>query len=244
MLIQKSYFPGRPIDLSSLAFEDTISSKMLYSSLLFSSFISVCTSFARVLKWGRKPVIQSLVSFNFLKIILLIITRFLIQSYFLSMAVKSLMYYYVIRIEYFIQNDSKSYQLFNIYYRGIEGYIHPEILTFKQATLYAPIILITILYLPSFFYVLKISFKFFGSKNWFKNFFENPVLFIFPLLTSFSFYEILTESRLKPQKKTQEIESSEEEELRELEPQEAMNLGSERKTRFGRKVKVPDRYQS
>ena len=115
------------------------------------------------------------------------------------MAVKSLMYYYVTRNEYFIQNDSKSYQLFNIYYRGIEGHILPEILTFKQATLYAPIILITILYLPPFLYVLKISFKFFGSKNWVKNFFENPVLFIFPLLTSFSFFEILGESKSKTQ---------------------------------------------
>ena len=110
------------------------------------------------------------------------------------MAIKSLMFQYVMRNEYFKpeHSETKMYkELRDRYYRGISQ--SPQLLSFDEATLYFPIIEITLLFLPSFFYVLNNSFKFFGFNKWMEKFFENPVLFIFPLLTSFSFYEIIEE---------------------------------------------------
>ena len=182
--------------------------------MLSCSFSSVGISFARILKWGKSPVIETFVSFKFLKIILIIVTRFLVQSYILAMAVKSLMFKFVSRNEYFKpgHQSTKLYEdLGNLYYRGLcrpfdkrnftntveffcsnEG---PEILTFDQATLYMPLCLICILYLPSIIYVLKINISIFGLKALWEKFFENPVLFLFPLFTSFSFHKIVQETR-------------------------------------------------
>ena len=63
-----------------------------------------------------------------------------------------------------------------------------EVLTFTQATVVAPIILITFLYLPTILYVAKISIKFYGWRNWMKSILNDPVYFLFPILTSMSFY--------------------------------------------------------
>ena len=63
-----------------------------------------------------------------------------------------------------------------------------EVLTFTQATVVAPIILITFLYLPTILYVTKISIQFYGWKNWMKSILNDPVYFLFPILTSMSFY--------------------------------------------------------
>ena len=52
----------------------------------------------------------------------------------------------------------------------------------------APIILLTVLYLPTILYVVVVSMKFYGIKNWFSSILDNPVYFIFPVLTSMSFY--------------------------------------------------------
>ena len=105
--------------MSDLAYTDTIGSKLLYSLFLFSSFASAGTSFARVLKWGERPVIRTFVSFRFLKIILLIVTRFLIQSVVISVAVKSLMFQYVIGNVFTISKDTALLDFFNVAYRGI-----------------------------------------------------------------------------------------------------------------------------
>ena len=69
----------------------------------------------------------------------------------------------------------------------------PEILTFEQATLYAPIISFLFVYLPSIFYVLIININIFGLKKFSEKFFESPLLFIFPLFTSFSFHKTIEE---------------------------------------------------
>ena len=63
-----------------------------------------------------------------------------------------------------------------------------EVLTFTEATVVAPLILITFLYLPTILYVTKISIRFYGWKNWMTNVLNDPVYFIFPILTSMSFY--------------------------------------------------------
>ena len=118
------------------------------------------------------------------------------------MAVKSLMFQYVNRYEYFkpehIERELYK-ELVNHYYRGLcvrttnrnHFCNEPAMLSFNLATFTAPILFISLLYLPSFFYVLRISFKLFGFQNWMNKFFENPVLFILPLFTSFSFFQIL-----------------------------------------------------
>ena len=67
----------------------------------------------------------------------------------------------------------------------------PEILTFTQATLYAPLFLISMIFLPSILYILIVNINIFGFKKFLERFFENPLLFIFPLFTSFSFNKIV-----------------------------------------------------
>ena len=67
-------------------------------------------------------------------------------------------------------------------------YKEKEVLTFTEATLIAPLILIAFLYLPTIIYVTKISINFYGWKNWMTSILNDPVYFIFPILTSMSFY--------------------------------------------------------
>ena len=64
-------------------------------------------------------------------------------------------------------------------------------MTFNQATVVAPLFLISVLFLPTIFYVLVQSIKFYGwgLANWLTSFLDDPVLFLFPILTSMSFYE-------------------------------------------------------
>jgi len=86
--------PGRPFDLRSLLSSSNDSIPYFYFILLTSSIISVGLSFARILTKGKNPIIP-LLSLKFLKVILMLILKFLVQSYILSMAVKSLMYKFV-----------------------------------------------------------------------------------------------------------------------------------------------------
>ena len=134
----------KPLDLSELAFKDSLQSKFFYGLFLFSSVLSSGTSFARVLKWGNNPVINTFMSFKFIKIILIIITRFFILSTVLSAAIKSIMFQYVLQ---FVMEDGpgkkKFDEVLSLQYRGIcPRYIHGryhcagyEALTFDQATL-------------------------------------------------------------------------------------------------------------
>ena len=115
------------------------------------------------------------------------------------------------RYQFFKQGDpSELYkEVQNLYYRGLcwplviysnATYTEktrfcksagPEILTFTQATLYAPLFLISMVFLPSILYILIVNINIFGFKKFLERFFENPLLFIFPLFTSFSFNKIV-----------------------------------------------------
>ena len=75
--------------------------------------------------------------------------------------------------------------------------IYPELLSFTDATLLAPIFLLIILYLPTLIYVCFISMKFYGWNNWISGIFDDPVLFIFPMVTCMSFYGRKEENRRK-----------------------------------------------
>ena len=69
-------------------------------------------------------------------------------------------------------------------------------MSFTEATVYAPLILIVVLYLPTMIYIVFISIRFYGLKNWINDIFNDPVYFLFPILTSLSFYE---KTKLKDQ---------------------------------------------
>ena len=88
-------FLGRPLDLSSLLSSSNGAIPFSYFILLTSTVISVGVSFARILTKGKHPVLKNIISFKFFKVILMLILKLMIQSYFLSMAFKSLMYKFV-----------------------------------------------------------------------------------------------------------------------------------------------------
>ena len=71
-----------------------------------------------------------------------------------------------------------------------------NVLSFTEATVYAPLILIIILYLPTMIYIVFISIRFYGLQNWINQIIYDPVYFLFPILTSLSFYE---KTKLKDQ---------------------------------------------
>ena len=60
---------------------------------------------------------------------------------------------------------------------------------FNQATVIAPMMLITFLYLPTVVCVLCQSIRFYGWRKWVTGVLDDPILFIFPILTSMSFYK-------------------------------------------------------
>ena len=62
-------------------------------------------------------------------------------------------------------------------------------MSFTMATLYAPLFLISLLYLPTIIYTIILGIHFHGWKNWIFQTLNNPVYFIFPILTSMSFYD-------------------------------------------------------
>ena len=63
------------------------------------------------------------------------------------------------------------------------------LMSFNTATLYAPLFLISLLYLPTIIYTIVLGVNFHGWKNWTIQTLNNPVYFMFPILTSMSFYE-------------------------------------------------------
>ena len=90
---------GRPFDMRSLLTSSNNSVPYFYFLLLTSTVISVGVSYARLLTQGKHPIIKRILSLKFLKILSMLILKFMIQSYFLSMAVKSLMYKFVSKVE-------------------------------------------------------------------------------------------------------------------------------------------------
>ena len=112
-LIEKqSARSNRPIDLSSILYSESLASRSFYCLFLVSTIVrwkweytclrfswysifSVGISFTRLLTKGYSPVIKSLASFRFAKVLLMIVLKFMVQSYVLAMAVKSMMYKFV-----------------------------------------------------------------------------------------------------------------------------------------------------
>ena len=102
-------FLGRPFDLRSLLISSNNSVPYLYFILLSSTILSVGVSFARLLTKGKNPVIKRVFSFKFLKVIVMLILKFMVQSYVLAMAVKSLMYKFVSKVKNSFKSAHKYY---------------------------------------------------------------------------------------------------------------------------------------
>ena len=174
------------LDVSSLVYDQaSVLSKFSYILLLLSSVTSVCIDLAKILKWDEKLVITTYLSFTFFKIFLFILTKCLVQSYFLSMAVKSLMFHFAILVD----SDENS-DLFNdvieLYYRGI--YKAPALMTFTQATLYAPLFILSLLFMPSIICAFVSSVSKSGLSFWSENFVQKVVLLFFAVLSNMSFF--------------------------------------------------------
>ena len=104
---------GRPLDLASLIRSSSNDSfPYFYFILLVSTLISVGVSFARILTKGKRPVIKNIVSFKFFKVILMLIFKLLVQSYILSMAVKSMMFKFVSKGRKVYKNTKGFYPFF------------------------------------------------------------------------------------------------------------------------------------
>ena len=111
----------RPVVLSSLLYEDNLHSKLVYAFFFFSSLLSVCTSFSTMLYKGENRLLTNIFSLTFLKLIIMTATKFIIQSYIISIAIKSLMYKFVSKFQYFPPHTEDN-ELFRAleeqYYRG------------------------------------------------------------------------------------------------------------------------------
>ena len=120
LLYSAFYGYNQEIDLDQLLFGDSSYSKLWYFFGLSTSIVSVCFSCTMVLKWGANPVIQSVNSFKFVKILFFILTKFLVQAYISSMALKSLMAYEV--FIYHEDTDSLEFKVLNNNFHGICNY--------------------------------------------------------------------------------------------------------------------------
>ena len=163
----------------------SVVSKALYLLLLVTSVSSVCIDLAKILKWGEKPIIGTYLSFTFLKIFFFILTKFLMQSYALSMAIKSIMFNVAILVDD-DEYSELSKDLFQRYYRGIDK--DPQLLTFDQATLYFPLIMLALLFLPSIICAFVFSVWNSGLQSWSDNFVQKAVLLLFAVMTNMSYF--------------------------------------------------------
>ena len=105
------------------------------------SITSLGISFARLLTQGHKPVIKSILSFKFFKVLLMLMLKFILHSYILSMAVKSLMYRFVSKFQYFPnpEHDTEDYRkLEDKYWRGLCVPIDPAYYTGPDAEFRIP----------------------------------------------------------------------------------------------------------
>ena len=181
------------LDLSNLLFSTSFSSKLQYFTLLFSSCASISISFARILTFGGQPMVTSLLSANFLKIVLFLLTKFLVLAYLLSMSIRSMMMYYVLGSENELFTSILEYN-----YRGlcrnqgdkkqIEEYFcrRGANLSFNTATIYIPIIGLCLLYLPSLMYIAVIIIKKKNRKM--LNFYCGFIFVIFSIVTNVSVF--------------------------------------------------------
>ena len=181
------------LDLSNLLFSSSISSKLQYFTLLFSSCASISISFARILTFGGQPMVTSLLSANFLKTVLFLLTKFLVLAYLLSMSIRSMMMYYVFGSENELFTNILEYN-----YRGLcrktgdkkhnEEYFcrRAANLSFNTATIYIPIIGLVLLYLPSLIYITVIIIK--KKNRQMLNFYCGFIFVIFSIVTNVSVF--------------------------------------------------------
>ena len=94
----ETYFQDRPMDISSILFTKDTASLVVFVGFFSSSFLSTWISFARLLTMGNHPVVKQIVSWQFMKIILMMMTKVILQSYMMSMAIKNLMYKFVSKV--------------------------------------------------------------------------------------------------------------------------------------------------
>ena len=117
-----------------------------YFTLLICSFSSVCLSFSRLLKWGEKPVITSLLSMMFFKIFLLIFS-----TLFLHGAIMAPILHQRSNIAAVHSTDDlvtgEMGEIFQWHYRGINH--APEMITNDQVAYVAPIPCMVLLYSPA-----------------------------------------------------------------------------------------------
>ena len=149
---------------------------------------------------GNNRLYSNIFSITFLKTIIMTATKFLIQSSILSIAIKSLMFKFVSKWQYFAphtEDTAMFRELEEYYYRGLclsdpdkpEHFCSfQEVLTFTEATLIIPLFMIAVLYVPSVFYITAVSLKFYGLARWWPSVLADPVCFIFPIFTCISFY--------------------------------------------------------
>ena len=181
------------LDLSNLLFSSSISSKLQYFTLLFSSCASISISFARILTFGGQPMVTSLLSANFLKTVLFLLTKFLVLAYLLSMSIRSMMMYYVFGSENELFTSVLEYN-----YRGLcrkagnknnnEEYFcrRGANLSFNTATIYIPIIGLVLLYLPSLICIAVIIIK--KRNRQMLNFYCGFIFVIFSIVTNVSVF--------------------------------------------------------
>ena len=175
------------LDISSLLYDMSSSwSKISYIVLYVSSVSSVCIDLAKILKWGDNPIITTYASFTFCKIFLFILTKFLVQSYILYMAIKNMMFYFALSVVDNEENSDFFIELLQIYYRGI--YNPPRLLTLNQATLYAPLLTLTLLFLPSIICAFLFSIRATGIHSWSQNCVKNTVLLLFAVISNMSYF--------------------------------------------------------
>ena len=86
------------------------------------------------------------------------------------------------------------------YYKGIcvqfeiknpKEFCRTELMTFTEATIYAPVTIIVMIFFPTFSYLTYCSIKFYGWKNWVSGVLDNPTYYIFSIFTNISFYEYM-----------------------------------------------------
>ena len=181
------------LDLRNILFSSSILSKLHYFALLLSSGASVSISLGRILTFGGKPIVKSMLSTKFLNIVLFLLTKFLILAFMLAKVVKSMMMYYV----YSGQNDA-FFSVIKHNYRGLcktetklkhfSEYFckSSHLLSFTDVTIYLPTIGLIFLYFPSIIYIIVLVSTRKHKKK--LDFYYGFVFFIFSIVTNMSVF--------------------------------------------------------
>ena len=148
----------------------------------------------RILTWGTNPILDSFLSFGFIKGILLILTKMCLHSICLGMSIMALMFFTILP-----GHDEIS--MADVYWRGLceqqvwmdqkRFCLPPEVLTLTQATLGMPTLYITLFYLPTALYVFIVTMR---KANKSMSITEQIVMFNLSMFTNMFF----TKSKQQP----------------------------------------------